>query len=327
MNIYSCAFAPVSWCCIFLSCISPCALAVCSASATTTPALISYGTYASQDVPIGNISPNGTAVDANFSVTCSVALSLTLLSTTSWLRYTAQQPLIMSNGADTISYVMGSNATYTPGITSSGQSIGGQTGFQLLTLGILTSGQVNIPLHVTTATTAIWPRAGTYMGTQSLLVDGSICTGIGLPGICIGSSPVNSTVTMSMAMTVTKSCEFISSPTLVDFGTVSFLENASTATLSTSLRCTHDEDYLFYPDNGSHYASGSRRMVSAGGQSISYQIYQPSSTTVLVSSTNPLSRSGTGASEVIVLPIRVTSGQSAAVAGTYTDSVRMVIEY
>jgi spore coat protein U-like protein len=320
-------FYSAIWCCICLSCISPKVLAVCSASATTTPTLISYGTYASQNVPAGDISPNGAAVDANFSVTCSVALSLTLLSTTSWLRYTAQQPLAMSNGTDTISYILGSNATYTPSITSSGQSIGGPTGFQLLTLGLLSAGRVNIPLHVKTATTSIWPSAGIYTGTQTLLVGGSICTGIGLPGVCLGSSPVNSTVTMSMTMTVNKSCEFVSSPALVDFGVVSFLENATTATLSTSLRCTNQEDYLFYPDNGGNFSSGSRAMRSAGGQLIQYQIYHPGSTTVLISSTNPLSRAGTGASEVIALPIRITSGQAAAIEGTYTDSVRMVIEY
>lgn len=313
--------------CIFLSSFSSQVLAVCNASATTTPATINYGSYASQSVPSGNISPNGAAAAATFAVTCSIGLSLALLSTSSWLRYTAQQPLTISNGTDTISYVMGSNSTYTPSITASGQSVGGPLGFQLLTLGLLTAGNVNIPLHVKTATTSIWPSAGTYTGTQSLLVDGSICTGIGLGGLCIGSSPVNSVVTMSMTMTVSKSCEFISSPTLVDFGVVSFLENAPTATLSTSLRCTNSEDYLFYPDNGSNYASGSRNMVSPGGQAIKYQIYQPSSTSVLVSSSNPLSRSGTGASETIVLPIRITSGQSAAIAGVYSDNVRMIIEY
>lgn len=303
------------------------AFSACNASATTTPASINFGIHASQSVPLGNISPNSSAAAANFMVTCSIGLTLSLLGTSSWLRYTVQKPLTMSNGTDTISYMMGSNSTYTPAITASGQSIGGPLGFQLLTLGLLTAGNVNIPLHVKTATTTIWPSAGTYTGTQSLLVDGSICTGIGIGGLCIGSSPVNSVVTMSMTMMVSKSCEFISSPTLVDFGVVSFLENAPTATLSTSLRCTNSEDYLFYPDNGSHFASGSRNMVSAGGQSIKYQIYQPSSTSVLVSSSNPLSRSGTGASETIVLPIRITSGQSAAVAGLYTDNVRMVIEY
>ncbi|MET0356486.1 MAG: hypothetical protein ABW044_06880, partial [Cellvibrio sp.] len=108
--------------------------AACSASATTTPSLIDYGTYASQNVPVGGISPNGTGASANFNVSCSLALTLQLLSTTSWVRYTAQQALQLSNGTDTISYTLGSNSTYTPAITAAGQSIGGSTGFQLLTL-------------------------------------------------------------------------------------------------------------------------------------------------------------------------------------------------
>ena len=314
-------------CSIFLLSATTQVAMACVASASTTPSTINYGSHTSQNVPLGNISPNGTAAAASFSVTCSLGLTLSLLGTSSWLRYTAQKPLTISNGTDTISYVMGSNSTYTPVITASGQSIGGQLGFQLLGLGLLTTGVVNIPLHVKTATTSIWPSAGTYTGTQSLLVDGAICTGIGIGGLCLGTTPVNSVTTMSMTMIVSKSCEFVSSPTLVDFGVVSFLENAPTATLSTSLRCTNSEDYLFYPDNGNNYVSGSRNMVSPGGQSIKYQIYQPSSTSVLISASNPLSRFGTGASETIALPIRITSGQPAAIAGTYTDNVRMVIEY
>ncbi len=303
------------------------ALAVCNASATTTPATINYGSNASQTVPAGGISPNGAAVDATFSVTCSSALTLQLLSLSSWLRYSAQQPLNLSNGTDTISYTLASNSTYTPAITAQGQSVGGPSGFSLLSLAVLSSGTISIPLHVKTNTTTLWPSAGTYTASQTLTVDGNICTSVSIAVVCLGYTPVNSTVTMNMTMVVSKSCEFISTPTLVDFGSVSFLENVVAAQLSVSVRCTNQEDYLLYADNGNNYTAGSRYLKSPGGQSIAYQIFQPGSTTQILGITNPLNRLGTGMSETVNLPVRITAGQSTPIAGTYTDNVRMVIEY
>ena len=302
-------------------------VAACTATAGTTPAVIDYGTYASEDVPAGGISLNGTGVDATFSVTCSITLSLQLLSTTSWLRYTAQSALTMSNGTDSISYSIGSNSTFTPAITASGQSIGGPTGFTLLALALLSGIKIDIPLHTTTSTTAVWPNAGTYTGTQTLVVDGSMCTGLGLPGVCLGSTPITGTVAMSFKMIVSKSCEFISTPTLVDFGSVSFLENANTVLLNTVLRCTHLEDYLLYADNGDHYSNGSRQMTASNGYSIKYDILQPGSTTLLLSSATPLSNFGTGTNETFAIPIRIATGQTTPPAATYSDNVRMVIEY
>lgn len=302
-------------------------LAACSASATTIPATVNYGSHASQTVPTGGISPNGTSKSADFSVTCSVSLTLQLLGASSWIRYTAQQPLTLSNGTDTITYTLASNSTYTPSITTSGQSIGGPTGFNLLALGVLASGSVNIPLFVKTNATSIWPSAGTYTGTQTLAVDGSMCTSVNIFIVCLGSSPVNSTVTMNMTMVVSKSCEFVSVPTLVDFGLVSFLDAVASAQLSVSVRCTNQEDYLFYADTGNNYAGGTRRLKSPASQTIAYEIFHPSSTTQVLGVTNPLNRVGTGISETINLPVRITSGQATPAAGIYSDSVRMVIFY
>jgi spore coat protein U-like protein len=301
--------------------------AVCAASASTTPSIINIGTYPSQSVPAGGLSSNNNGASASFSVTCSISLTLQLLSTTSWLRYTAQQPLTLSNGTDTISYTIASNATYTPAITASGQSIGGSVGFQLLTLALLASGRMDIPLYIKTLPTSIWPNAGTYTGTQTLLVDGVICTGIGLPGVCLGTNTVNSTVSFSINLIVSKSCEFISTPTLVNFGIVSFIENAGTIFLNASLRCTHLEDYLLYADNGDNYSANSRWLKSSTNNTIAYNVMQPDSPTTPLNSLNPLSRMGTGASESISIPLKITPGQTTPPAGVYTDNLRLVIEY
>lgn len=319
----------ISSCCTLLLCLpfAQHASGVCNGTPTTTPSLVNIGSYPSQSVPVGGLSSNGTGVSATFGVTCSIGLTLQLLSTTSWLRFTAQAPLELTNGTDTIAYTMASDPGYSPAITSAGQSIGGSTGFQLLTLAVLASGSITIPLYIKTLTTSVWPSAGTYTGMQTLAVDGSMCTGLGLPGVCIGSSPISSNVTLSLTLDVSKSCEFVSVPTLVDFGLISFIQNANTVQLNASMRCTNTEDYLLYADNGNHYSAGSRHMTSLAGNTIAYTIMQPAAPTVPLTAINALSRLGTGAIEAVSIPLKITAGQATPPAGIYTDSVRMVIEY
>lgn len=310
-----------------LSWLSQSSHAACAASAATSPATVSFGSLASQTFTTGGISPNGSVQDATFSVTCSIALSLGLLSNSStWLRMTAQQPLTMSNGTDSISYIIASNSTYTPSISAQNGSIGGPSGFNLITLGLLTLGRVDIPLHIATTATSIWPSAGTYTGTQTLLVDGTMCVLLSVGNVCIGSNPVNSTVTMNLSLTVSKSCEFISTPTSASFGQVSFLENAGTIQLSAILRCTKSEDYAFYLDNGDNFSGGVRHLKSPTGTLIQYDVLQPNSTQILNSS-NPLSRIGTGLDEALAIPLKITNNQSTPAAAIYSDNIRMVIEY
>ena len=301
--------------------------ATCAASPTTTPTTINFGTYASQNIPAGGISPNGSASSATFSITCSVGLTLQLLSLGSWVRYTTQQPLQLSNGTDTITYTLGSNSIYTPSITAAGQSIGGPSGFNLLSLTVLGAGSITVPLFLKTNATAIWPSAGTYTGTQSLVVDGLMCTGVSVAVICLGTTPISTTVTMSIKLDVSKSCEFISIPALVDFGQISFLSSANTIQLNATLRCTNTEDYLLYVDNGNNYSAGLRHMKSPAGNSIAYDIMQPSSSSLPLNVTNPLSRAGTGVSEAVAIPFKITAGQTTPISGVYTDSVRMVLFY
>lgn len=303
------------------------AMANCSVTAATSPSPIAYGIYASKAVVPGDLSPNAAGVDATFNVSCSVVLNLSLLGTSSWLRYTAMQPMVLTKGSETIPYVIASNATFNPVISSVGQAIGGPTGFQLLSLIVLASGQIQVPLHIKTLPMLYWPGAGTYTSNQVLSVDGTICTGLGIGGICLGTSPVNGSVTASMNLVVSKMCEFATTSSLVDFGSVSFLEQASTMQLQVSLRCNAQEDYLLYADNGNHYLNGDRYMVSAGGERIRYQVLNPGNNSQVLEQASPLSRIATGYTENLQIPVVIPSGQATPHAGIYTDNVRMVIEY
>jgi spore coat protein U-like protein len=311
----------------FVSIYTPNSFSACNATAATTPTSINFGTPPSQNIPAGGITSNGTGVSARFSVSCSTALSLQLLSITSWLSYSAQQPLKLGNGTSEINYTISSESTYANAITQPGQSIGGQTGFNLLTLSTLTGGAFTIPLYIRTLSTSVWPRAGTYTGTQTLAVTGSICTGIGLLGVCPGSSPVNSVVTFTLNMVVSKSCEFINTPAQITFSAVSFLDTTEIIRLNTTLRCTQQEDYSLYVDNGSNYSGNSRHLRSTTGNRIAYNVLQPGSKTAPLSAITPLSRIGTGVNETLSIPLKISPNQPSPPAGIYTDSIRVVIEF
>ncbi len=302
--------------------------AVCTVATAPITNPISFGTVPSQTVPAGGLTPNGSAMATYFSVSCTTTLSLAILSTSSWLRYTAQQNLQLSNGVDTIRYSLASNSAFNPVITASGQSIGGPTGFNLLSLILLSStSEMRVPIYLRTNSTTNWPSAGTYSGTQSLAVTGQICTGLGIGGICLGTTNVSGTVNMNINLTVSKSCEFSSTPALVDFGSVSFLSNVGTAQLAATVRCTNQEDYALYADNGNNFSGGSRYLNDGNGRRIAYGIFHQGNTSQPLSAATPMSRLGIGAAENLTLPILITPGQATPEAGTYRDNVRLVLEY
>ncbi|MCR6653618.1 MAG: spore coat U domain-containing protein [Cellvibrionaceae bacterium] len=304
------------------------ASAVCTVATAPMVNPISFGTVPSQNVPAGGLTPNSSAMATYFSVGCTTTLSLGILSTSSWLRYAVQQAPQLSNGVDTIGYSIASNSAFNPAITASGQSIGGPTGFSLLSLIVLAStSEMRVPIFLRTNATTTWPSAGTYTGTQSLAVTGVICTGLGIGGLCLGTTNINGLVTMNINLTVSKSCEFSSTAALVDFGSISFLSNAGAAQLAATVRCTHQEDYALYADNGNNFSGGSRYLNDGNGRRIAYGIYHQGNATQPLNATTPMSRLGTGAAENLTLPVLITPGQSTPAAGIYRDNVRLVLEY
>ncbi len=299
----------------------------CTGGATTLPANVSFGSHSAQQVATNQLTPNGTAPAAHFSISCSVVLTLGLLSTGGWVSYTTTQDLVLSNGSDTIGYILGSNNTFSPSITGAGQTIGGPTGFTLLTLGILSSGNLQIPLHVRTVTSTGWLSPGNYTGTQVLTLQGNICTGLGIGSICLGWSPVSGSVTMNLSLQVAKSCELVSSPALIDFGTISFIEDAGTLQFSAQVRCSNTEDYLVYVDNGNHFADGVRHLQSIDNRRIRYGVYHTDNLSRALDVTDPDSRAGSGSTQTLTYPIRIFPNQPSPYSGTYSDNLRLIIEY
>ncbi len=151
--------------------------------------------------------------------------------------------------------------------------------------------------------------------------------GIGLGNLCTNLVPVNGNVSAAMNLTVSKMCAFSSSSALVDFGSVSFVDQATPMQLNLSLRCNTGEDYVLYADNGNHYANGNRHMQSASGERIGYRLLHPNNMGVELSQVTPMPRTATGYTESLQIPLAIIAGQLTPHEGTYSDNIRMVIEY
>jgi spore coat protein U-like protein len=299
----------------------------CDVSNVTTP--ISFGNVDSKLIPGSTtITPNGNSQAGEVTITCTSGINVALLGSGSWASYTAQSPLTLTNGASSIPYILGVTPGFAPQISAQGQSIGGSSGFTLLELMIPAGDNYTLPVFTRTslAASAPWPKPGVYTGTQTLKFDGMICRGLAAIGVCLTPMTFSSTRTITLTLTVVKSCE-ISSGGSAAFGNRVFLDGGLDTTMTIGVRCSDQEDYLFYIDNGNHFSTGSRHMRRGTFETIPYAIYKPSSATELLSITNKLSMTGNGTVQNIVMPVRVPSGLSTPRVGNYTDAVRAVIEY
>lgn len=305
---------------------SPQSQAACSLSMTTTPAPLTLGTHSSKTVFQGNI----TSSQSTFTINCGIVLSLTLLGTGSSLGYMANNPLVLMHtlpsSQDQIPYQIASNTLFSPAISTQGASLGGGGDFSLLSLALLSQQNMSIPVFIRTLPTTLWPRSGQYIGTQALIVTGTICT-VNLLGACLGFETVSGSVSMDMQLQVNKSCEFQAVTTDVSFGEHAFLNNIPDQVLTVRLQCTHQDSYKIYATQGLHFDGTHRHMDRAGQQKIAYEIYQPASTTSVLSSGNPVTRSGTGMVEEIAFPVRILSNQPTPAIGEYRDQLQVVIEY
>ncbi|MBE8716496.1 spore coat protein U domain-containing protein [Cellvibrio polysaccharolyticus] len=301
------------------------AYANCTVASTTTPASVLLGTHSTKVVSTGGI----TSGQITFLVQCTVTLGVALLGGASTLSYTVNNPLLLTHSTvpgEQIAYEIASNTTFNPTITTQGGSIGGSS-FSLLSLALLASQNMRIPVYVRSGATSRWPRSGTYNSNQILHVSGSICT-VSLLSACIGVTyPFSNNVTMPIQLEVSKLCEFISVTSDVSFGGSAFMDQVAPQTLTARVQCTHGDTFKIYANAGAYHNGTHRQMDRAGVQKIAYDIYHPGSTTNILTQANGYNKAGTGLAEDIVFPVRVIAGQTTPAMGNYQDTVRLVIEY
>ncbi|WP_437616459.1 Csu type fimbrial protein [Erwinia sp. V71] len=254
----------------------------------------------------------------------SLLSSYTVTATISSANASGTTPRLYSSAASSyIPYQLCSDSvcssTYTVGTTNS------WTSTSLITA--LSSGSsTTMPLYLVTTTGANVP-AGTYTDTITIVWTYTTCSGIGLAGICLGTTTASSTATLSVTMVVTNDCTINSAPD-VDFGSAALPENFSTVNGTLSITCTQNATYSVDLTSVNSSSGDWRQMsasVTSGTAYLQYQLYQSDGTAW--TSSNDLSATGTGESQTISYSAAVNADQDNQPAGTYTDTVNVTVTY
>ncbi|HGA2315831.1 TPA: spore coat protein U domain-containing protein [Pseudomonas putida] len=177
--------------------------------------------------------------------------------------------------------------------------------------------------------------AGVYTETLNVAWSWDYCSGIGVGAICLGRDIGSGSQTLVVTLTVTNDCQittpnisFASAPVVAGFGTVS---------QSVTLSCTKGSAYTVGLSDGENVSGGRRRMKSAAGNYLAYDIFKSASTVRWGSLTtarrsssdadvNPGNGTGTG-SQLFNYNAKVYTDQATPPAASYLDNVILDVQF
>lgn len=122
----------------------------------------------------------------------------------------------------------------------------------------------------------------------------------------------------------------------LDFGSINTIGNQTIDAQTTGagngsivMECSNGTTFTIALDNGQHYASSTRSMVNAGNPAVllNYALYQNVARTVPWTNSSPLSGTASGAPATFPVYGRIPPGQTGITAGTYNDTIQVVISW
>ncbi|GHB13275.1 Csu type fimbrial protein [Salinicola rhizosphaerae] len=181
---------------------------------------------------------------------------------------------LRNSAGDTIGYTIFADAAGQAQITP-GTAYNYYNSYILGLLGLLGGQAANLPMYFRTQPgSAGNVSAGTYTDTLTVSWNWSICTGIGVAGVCLGRNSGTATTVISLSLTISPDCA-IDAPSL-DFGSAPLVSGFDAVTQTISIRCTKGSSYTVGINDGLN-ASGTQRRMAAGGNFLAYEIYQGAS--------------------------------------------------
>lgn len=177
---------------------------------------------------------------------------------------------------DTIEYAISADAAGQEALTP-GTTYNYYNSYILGLLGILGGSAADIPMYFRTLPgSAGNVAAGRYTDTLTVNWNWSVCTGIGVLGICLGRERGSGTSLIQLQLEVMPDCA-IDAPDL-NFGSAPLVSGFAPVTQTLRVRCTKGQAYSVGLSDGQHSATGQRRMEAAG-RYLTYELYKgPSGT-------------------------------------------------
>lgn len=305
--------------------------ALCSVIATT-PA--NFGDVASTTLRL--TSQNTSTVNAGLR--CSGTLASVLGSGDHvYATITSTQTGLLGPTGDVINYTLYANNTGSYPITRGVQYDFARNGI-IDALGLLTSPTPkNAPLYMGTVTGQN-VAAGTYTETLTILWSWDYCSGINLLGLCLGrdTNLTGVSTTLTVSLRVTNDCQ-ITTPTIA-FGNAPVVAGFATVNQAVNVSCTKGSAYTVGMGDGQNVSGTRRRMKSAAGNFLAYDIFKSAGsvrwgsvgTAARRSSTdadvNPGLGTGTG-SQIFNYNAKVYTDQATPPAGLYQDNVVLDVQF
>jgi spore coat protein U-like protein len=176
--------------------------------------------------------------------------------------------------------------------------------------------------------------AGTYSDTISVQWSWKVCTGVDIAGIlCVAYETGTATTTISVTLAVSADCR-ISAPD-VSFGSAALASQFQAVNKAVLVDCSAGSSYkVSFSSGGNGSARPWRTMTDGAGHTLQYNLYRTDGTTIWDES-NPLPSTvnngvGSGATtpgQMQPYVAKVNPAQTTPPAGTYTDTVNVIITF
>ncbi|MBS0881186.1 spore coat U domain-containing protein [Pantoea sp. JGM49] len=196
----------------------------------------------------------------------------------------------------------------------------------LLTLGSTLN--FNIPLYFRTVPGQVI-AAGSYTTTITLTVSYTVCAGLNVAGLCVGTVQTSTGTAMPITvnLVVTNDCTTITAPN-VSFGSAPLVGSFSTVQQTINVVCSKGSTFTVGLSNGS-YNSGTTRQMASGTNRLAYDIYKGTTTTTRWGPTGTDRWSSVSATSLnadlvtrnFTYTAQILTTQNTPAAGSYTDSV------
>lgn len=302
--------------------LAPCAAQAACQVSNSTVTFAASNSYAVQS--------NGVApVIAPAGFTCNGSLITLLGGNVARATITSANGFKMAGSSgDRIPYVVSADANGSFPFTQGG-TIDFFNPSLLSLLTILNGGDLNPKLYATVNGSANVP-AGTYTDTLTVQWSWYVCHGVGIGDVCVLGETGTGTSTIQVSMTVSKDCRITAPP--VVFGTAALTSQFGEVNQSVLVDCTKGTTFnVGFSSGGAGNARPWRTMSDGAGHVLQYNIYKSDGTTIW-DETNPQASStpGTGTTTPIqpfAYRARVNASQATPVAGSYTDTVSVVVTF
>lgn len=300
------------------------------------------------DVSFGSVDPYGGNVDVQATINYSCTITSVLSSSRVRMCFSIGvgssgighlTPRRMISGLNALSFQLYKDAGRTLVWATRFNSEGG-VGVDLevgALLGSATaSGSLTVYGRVPTGQTTLVPGnySNTFSGPHTELVyqyNEFLLGLLGFPGSCTsgGNGSGAGSFPFTASATVAKQCAPDFAVQDIDFGTQGLLDQAVDTTALLTPRCTNTTPYQIGLDDGQHAVGSTRRMRSASGDHVSYELFRDAGRSQRWGDTenvDTVSGTGTGATQNIAVYGRVAA-QATPPAGTYSDTITVTISY